>query len=150
MRRTAFAQRLNDFPPILCRLLARKKNGPPMTVEEIVNRSHQTPGVKNPLNPVQVENFSNILDWKHIYLPDALTFMYGCRVDLTDAKEFRRINDYLSKRPSFKYLRKSADWEKYYKPLFLKWATTHRDRKSQIISPTVRKLLERVARAWPS
>ena len=144
MKSSKFPQRLNDFPPILCRLLARNKNGPPLTAVEIADRSTQTPGVKSPLVPVQVENISQCINWEKIHILDALAFMYGCRVDLTDAKEFRRIKDYLSKKPNFRFLRQSPEWKSYWLPLMKRWRKSHGIvTKESDIWPPLRDLLMR-------
>lgn len=143
MNRPNFSQRLNDFPPILCRLLAHEKNSP-LTAEEIAERSTQTPGVNSPLNPVQVETISKSLNWNCIPILDALAFMYGCRVDLTDAKVFRRVKDYLHKKPNFEYLRLSPDWKAYYCPLLIRWRKSYGEKVPNTVSPPVKKLLERL------
>lgn len=143
-RKVRFSQRLNDFPPCLCRLLARHRYGPPLTTDEIMQRSNVAPGLKVQLNPVQVETFSQSTDWKCIHILEALAFMYGCRVDLTDAKEFRRINSYLSKKPTLSYLRSHKNWKSYYLPLIVKWRKGYPEKIPECLSPHVRKLLVRL------
>ncbi len=141
---TKFCRHLNDFQPIFCRLLAHER-GRPLTTNEIAARSTRTPGVNKSLNSVQVESISQQVNWDSIYILDALAFMYGCRVDLTDAKEFRRINDYLSKKPNFEYLRRSPDWKTYYLPMLVRWRQGYGEGKPDSnIWPPVQKLLERL------
>ncbi len=143
---TKFCQRLNDFPPILVRLLAHER-GHPFTGIEIAARSARTPGVNYSLNAAQVEAISQRVNWDGIPILDALTFMYACRVDLTDAKEFRRINDYLSKKPNFDYLRRSPDWKTLYQPMLLRWHQSYGEIKPDSnIRPSVRNLLIRLNR----
>ena len=145
MKNSKFSQRLNDFPPCFCRLLARKKNGPPLTADEIAERSARTPGVISSLNAAQVEAISKQVKWDGIDILDALAFMYGCRVDLTDAKEVRRIKDYLSNKPMFVYLRRSPVWKTYWLPLMICWRKSCGEVKpDNNVSPPVRKLLKRL------
>ena len=145
MKNSKFSQRLNDFPPCFCRLLARKKSGPPLTADG--NSREKRPDTRRHqlANAAQVEAISKQVKWDGIHILDALAFMYGCRVDLTDAKEVRRIKDYLSKKPMFVYLRRSPVWKTYWLPLMIYWRKSCGEVKPDSnISPPVRKLLKRL------
>lgn len=109
-----FWERIDRYPPVLCRLLARVPKGKPLTTEQIAERSG--------LSPVQVEAISRQTDWRGIDLPTARSFMLGCNTDLSDRKHCRRIWMYLKSQPRvpsrrFSYLRRSSNWKTYYLPL---------------------------------
>lgn len=109
-----FWRRVRRFSPILCRLLARHRYGPPLSTEEIVRRSG--------LSALIVAALSEAIDWTGVDLETFRRFTQACGVDPTNAQEMRRIESYLSKRPvRFKYLKKSPQWETLYKPLMLRW-----------------------------
>ena len=142
--RLNFVQSLINFPPILCRLLARHKNGPPLSTEEIVQRSAKHSTLENALGHNKVEYISDSDNWRGIEIFDALAFMHGCRVDLTNPKNVRWIKDYLSKTPSLKYLRTSADWQTSHLPRLIKWRKSYGKTISNSVTPPIRNLLERL------
>lgn len=109
-----FWKRVSRFPPILCRLLARHRYGPPLTNEEIAQRSG--------LPLLYVAALSQETSWDVASLRAFRQFTRGCGVDLLDSKIMRRIEGYLSKRPvSFKYLRTSPQWTTTFKPLLARY-----------------------------
>lgn len=68
---------------------------------------------------------SELTDWKNISLTTAFAFCDACGVGIDDHKAWRRIDDYLRKRPTFRYLRASTEWESTYKPLLRKWRESY-------------------------
>ena len=112
---------MERFPPILVRLLARKRHGRPLTTIEIAERGGLKPG--------QVDFISESHNWILIDLPTFRAFTKGCDIDLLDRANFRRIENYLAgvkvkgRRfpPTFRYLKRDPRWESYYKPLLMSW-----------------------------
>jgi hypothetical protein len=108
-----FWVRLNRYPPVLCRLLAREKRGRPLTTAEIAERSG--------LPPAKVEAISASISWDGIEVEDMRRFVQACGCDFDNQPNMRRVEDYLRKRPKFTYLKRSPQWESYYCPLVVKW-----------------------------
>ena len=109
-----FWERLDRYPPILCRLLARHPRGKAFSSVEIADRSG--------LSVMQVIAISNQTDWSGVDLPTARRFMLGCSTDLSNRSHCIRMHMYLrlqAKDPSkrFMFLRKSGEWDSYYLPL---------------------------------
>lgn len=107
--KTTFWTRCERFPPVLVRLLARHKHGPPLTDGEIAQAS----GL--PIH--QVACISASTDWRGIDLPTARQFTVACGVDFTNAKDMERVESYMRMRPTWKYLRKDKAWATFYQPL---------------------------------
>ena len=128
--------RLNNFSPILVRLLARQ-NCQPMSTDCIAAFS----GLDQP----SVEFISHQTSWKEIRLQDALQFLMGCRLGIDDTQAWRRAMDYLSKRPTFRYLRASDDWSDYYEPMLRKWLETSCEKED--LREPVRTLVKRLTPA---
>lgn len=73
----------------------------------------------------EIEAISTSTNWKGIRLLDAIAFMRGCGLLLDDTKAMRRLDDYLSRKPSLAYLRRSPDWESTYKPMLIRWRNAY-------------------------
>lgn len=108
-----FWTRLDRYPPVLCRLLAREKRGRPLTTAEIADTSG--------LPPAKVEAISASVSWDGVEVDDMKRFAQACGCDFDQQKDMRRVEDYLRKRPKFTYLKRSSQWKNYYYPLVLKW-----------------------------
>jgi hypothetical protein len=113
---------LPKFPPCLVRLLAREKHGPPLTVRQISDRSA--------LPVYQVVTLSQMTNWKGVDVETVRAFTHGCGLDLDDPRSVKRKLVYLggqnAKKPNripprFSYLRRSPEWETFFKPLFAAW-----------------------------
>ena len=107
-----FWKRCDLIPPILVRLLARRRHGPPLTEVEIAKASG--------LDPYHVYSISNNLDWRGIDLPTMRAFTVACGVDFDNRIQMKRVESYLKSKPTWQYLRKSPDWIVYYQPLLRK------------------------------
>jgi hypothetical protein len=103
-----FYDKADKTPPILVRLLARKKNGPPLSDLVISERSK--------LSLIQVHIISQSLSWDDIPITTMRKFMVACEVDIENPEQFNRVKAYL-RRPTWKYLRTSPLWRSYYLPL---------------------------------
>lgn len=104
------------IPPILVRLLARHKHGPPLSDEDI-SRSSGLP-------LALVYTISHSVDWSGIDLPTMHRFLSACQVDFENPRHMDRIDAYLRARPTWKYLRKSPLWNTFYEPLIRRYLTS--------------------------
>jgi hypothetical protein len=127
-------ERFKNFPPILVRLLARK-DYQPLSSGYIAAMS----GLGIP----QVEFISQQTDWKEVRLPDAFDFLRGCGLAIDDAAAWRRAMDYLSKRPTFRYLRAHDQWESYFEPMLKRWLGAYFVVPGYLCPP-VRSLIQRL------
>ncbi len=103
------------LPPCLVRLLARHKNGPPLTTREIVERSQGL------LDSYQVSVISQAISWDYIPFGQMRAFLLACDVDFCDRTEMNRKLVYLKIQHKFAYLRKSPEWETVLKPLAIQF-----------------------------
>lgn len=117
---TSFWITANRFPPILCRMLARRKNGPPLSDDEIATRSG--------LTALEIRLLSLQTSWDTINLGDMRRFLCGCGMDFHDAAAMARAKDYLRKKPTWKYLRISGRWTSLYEPMLKSFAQSLRQR----------------------
>lgn len=107
-----FYAKSDKIPPILARLLARRKNGPPLSDIEIADRSG--------LSIIMVHAISQSLTWEDIPIVTMRQFMEACGVDIENPEQFNRVMAYLRK-PTWKYLRTSPLWKTYYLPLIQRY-----------------------------
>lgn len=114
LRRT-FWDRLREFSPIVCRLLARHPHGPPLSDKEIALRSG--------LTHLTVVVLSDELSWDGVKVATMRAFIQACNLDFEDKRQMRRVEAYLRALKSgkinkkFAYLERSPDYESYYLPL---------------------------------
>ena len=111
-----FYQATNRYPPILCRLLARRKNGPPLTDKEIADRSG--------LTVFEVKTLSTLTRWDDVPVGTMWKFLVGCGTDFCKWADMKRIDAYRRSRPTWKYLRRSGRWLDYYEPLLKAYAAS--------------------------
>lgn len=107
-----FFQRASDFKPILVRLLARRKHGPPMTNAEIVEKSG--------LAPNMVTVLSTDTEWR-TSMPCMKSFLLACDVNFESARSMNRVYYYLRNTPSFEYLRTHQEWKSRWLPMMIQW-----------------------------
>jgi hypothetical protein len=113
-----FWDRIDRYPPILLRLLARIPRSRPLETFEIASRSG--------LSESTVEAIGQQTDWRGVDIPTARAFMTGVGIDLSDRSDCRRIRVYLKSAPKtpanrFPYLKRSEKWESYFLPLLKKF-----------------------------
>jgi hypothetical protein len=97
-----FWKRAQDFPPILCRLLARRKWGRPLTDTEIADRTDRIvgpPGILVVLAPIEVGKIALSTSWKGIDVYDMQAFLIGCNIDFCNAEQMKRIDSYIRSNP---------------------------------------------------
>lgn len=115
--RRPLSEVIRVYPPILVRLLAKTRYGPPLTTIEIADASGMT--------PARVDAISSSTTWAGIDVLEMLKFTAACGVSFEDPKQMKRASVYrrgkvrggMRMPPSFQYLRRSADWERVYVPL---------------------------------
>lgn len=109
--------KLNRFPPIVCRLLARRKLASggvvALSSEEIAQRSGMT--------VMEVNSLSWQSSWDDVSISKLRVFSKACGVDFTNSIVLREQAAYMRNNPSFKYLRKNEQWDSLYKPMILSY-----------------------------
>lgn len=109
----SFWTRAETIPPILVRLLARRRHGPPLTDAEISAASG--------LSVAQVFAISQCTDWSGIDLPTMRKFLVACEVDFESFTQMKRVDSYLASNPTWQALRKSPQWKPYFEPLMRRY-----------------------------
>jgi len=112
---TSFYTHARNFPPVLVRLLARRKGGPPLTASEIAYFSQ---GV---LSEFDVNYISKETSWDNVQFGQMKAFTTACGVDFTSRAQMNRTAVYLKLPHKFHYLRKSYEWETVLKPLVARY-----------------------------
>lgn len=112
---TSFWHHAETFPPILVRLLARSKGGPPLTTEEIAQRSG------GELNEWDVMAISSCPNWDAIPLGRMRAFLRATDTDFCDRTAMKRKTAYLRTKHKFRYLIRSSEWETILRPLSMKF-----------------------------
>ena len=74
---------------------------------------------------MQVRTISECITWDGIDLPIARKFLHGCGVDFCNRSHMKRVESYVRKKPTWKYLRTSPDWQTVYEPMMKKWRQAH-------------------------
>jgi hypothetical protein len=110
-----FWKYLEDFPPPLVRILARRSQGRintvPLTDEEIAI------GGQFPLERVREIMFST--SWEAIPFGEVKRFLVGCSFDPTDYQHRHRATAY-ARGGKYKYWTKSPMYQSHFVPLFRK------------------------------
>ena len=113
---SVFYQRIDKYPPVLVRLMARKPrakgsgNGTrPLSTGEIASLSG--------LPSSMVEGLSHSTTWKGVDVYTVRDFTVACGVDFTNPLHMKRLSQYLHRRGAFHYIRKDAKWDDYYSHL---------------------------------
>ena len=101
------------YSPILCRLLARERYGRPLSTDELATKSG--------LTKYEIEAISQETSWNNVKLDIVRRFTAACGTDFTSRSDMRRVSDYMRKKPTFAYLKRSPDFKEYYLPLIIKW-----------------------------
>jgi hypothetical protein len=138
-----FWQKSEIYSPALCRLMARKKGGKPMTTLDICNAATS-------LTPAQVESISQSTDWSHIDIVTAEDFLKAVSMDFCCWADMHRASEYLKSRPTFEHLRRAPEWKSYWLPLLVRWRKSYGFvNKNQPIWPPLRDLLIRMSAILP-
>ena len=98
--------KVQKFPPVLVRLLARKPCGTAMSDIDIVNRSGGR------LLLADVRRLGYLTSWDDVSVRNLRDFTYACRVDIADPAQLKNLNRYV-KNPKFGHLQRHADWVQF-------------------------------------
>jgi hypothetical protein len=102
------------YPPILVRLLARHKNGPPLTTAEIAECAQMKGYVINII--------SQELSWDCVEFGAMRAFLFACDMDFCDRDDMNRKTAYLrSVKHRFGYLSQSPEFLTVLRPLALRY-----------------------------
>jgi hypothetical protein len=117
MPKLSLPAKLDRFPPVVIRLLARSVEGPrvrALTDAEIAHRSGLSAG--------EIRLLSQLTSWEEVTLGHLLAFTRGCGANLDDRDWLRKNAAYMASiRGAPRYLRKSPDWERVFQPLIRTW-----------------------------
>jgi hypothetical protein len=97
------------YPPVLCRLLARHRYGPPLSEAEIAIRAKMT--IR------EVQALSQLTTWDSCDLSTVIAFSAACGVDFCNWRAMKRIDAYLKSGPTWRYLRASRQFSAKFEPL---------------------------------
>ena len=95
--------KLDRYPPILVRLLARKSATEPMTNEDIWHAANGA------LSRADVQFISFCTKWDYISVGSMKAFCLACGVDFANRETMRSLNRYVRSKPSFAHLRGHAE-----------------------------------------
>lgn len=98
-----FWDKLDRFPPVLVRLLARE-GGEALTDRQIA--------VTSGLPLAEVLRLGHLTSWDDVTAHVMRRFLIGCEVDLEDRATFRNLNRYM-KDPKFDHLRRHKSWPQF-------------------------------------
>jgi len=110
----SFWDYLEDYPPPLVRLLARR----PISGKHVVALENEEIAIAAGFSVDRVIEISKSNDWRDVTLGEMQDFCKACRFDPTDCFDRNRARAY-KERPSVKwtYLKKSPSWESFFVPL---------------------------------
>lgn len=118
---TPFWSYLDQYPPVLVRILSRNA-GHAVSDEEIA--------VQSGLSLDRVRFISDQVTWNAVPIGEAKAFMIGCDMDLSIHATRKRAYDYIRKRCSFAYIRKSPVYKTQLLPR-VKILERYRDAKAK-------------------
>lgn len=113
-----FWNKLDDFPPAMCRLLARTSTPRggvrPLTNEEIASHWRLTDPTRTSSD---VMSFSWRMSWDGVPLGQVRGFTEACGIFLEDRNNLRKHAVYIRRIPTWKYLQRSSLWKELFEPL---------------------------------
>ena len=96
-------QKLDRFPPVLVRLLAKNPDGSAMTDNQIATKTIHY------LSIADVKRLSFLTSWDQVVISQMLGFCQACGVDFSNREQMRNANRYL-KDPKFVHLKNSPEF----------------------------------------
>jgi len=107
-------EKLNRFPPVICRILARRMDGTRVVAyltAEIAQRAD--------MQEAEVLLISQHTSWEGIPVDTMLRFTHACGIDLDSRLAMKRKLDHLAKLQSTlpRFLIKSPEWDSTLKHL---------------------------------
>lgn len=113
--RYTFWEKLDLLPPLACRLLARKRTPQGGTVAIGAEAIALSAG----MSVTEVNSLSWLTSWESVPVDKARRFSIACGVDFTNRLIMKRQIAYIRRSPTFKYLKKSPDWNIVFKPMMI-------------------------------
>lgn len=121
-------ERLQRFPPIFLRLLARHQHGEAKTIREIAWQGK--------LDEMLALTISRLASWDTVRIADAFAFMRGCGINVFEPRDYRRLMVYVKGKktpdgrvsPKYAHLRKSPAWQTELQPLAKEWERLIKER----------------------
>jgi len=112
--RLTLKSKLERFPPVACRLLARRRSKAralfvPLSDEEVASRSG--------LRIARVKALAWETTWDGVSVSEMLAFMRGCGIDLDNRRTLWNHWRHLTSVRKFRYLTDHPDFESNYLPL---------------------------------
>jgi hypothetical protein len=104
---------LNDYPPALVRLLARKQFSP----KHVRAMSDQEVAVAAEMPVSEIQRISKLVSWDTLVIPKIQAFCTGCNFDPFDCYDRNRARAYTRSSAKFSYLKQSGNWSTTYLPL---------------------------------
>lgn len=110
-------EKLDRFPPVVIRLLARKQRGRTVTA-----MSDQDIAAASGLSVGQVKSVSRLTNWGTVDVDTLQAFCKGCGADLDNRDWLRKNAAYMASIRSIpRYLRQSDHWSHTFEPLISIW-----------------------------
>lgn len=103
-----FWTRLDTFPPVLCRMLARHKKGLAKTSVDIALDG------RIPLREVEILSKSTTWDGTPINILRG--YLIGCELDFCNPKQMRRLHEYL-RNPKWYHLKQHPQYKTVFVPI---------------------------------
>ena len=112
MKRTIW-QKFEEFPPIVCRLLARQ------VVDACAVRALSNAEIakSSGMTELEVQSLSHLTSWDDVPVGKMRRFMSACNVDLNSRSNLRLHVAYIRSTASWKYLKRSPEWTTFFQPL---------------------------------
>lgn len=113
-------ERLERFPPVVCRILARKRR--PAGGISALSDAEVSAG--SGLSVTEVSKIARLSTWDHVPVLTLFAFVKGCGLDLDSRDCLRTQTAYMKRLRSLpKYLLRHPDWETTFKPLLQLWVS---------------------------
>ncbi len=113
-----FIQKLDRFPPIAIRILARV----PVDSGGVRAKTDEEIAGESGLSLCEVASLSHLDRWNTVPIATAFAFIGGCGANLDDRDWQRHNAAYMNKlRFAPNYLRQSPEWETKFKPMIELW-----------------------------
>jgi hypothetical protein len=104
-------QKLDRFPPVVIRLLAKHK-GAAMSDKEIEGDAARR-GARYHLALPEIKRLSYLTSWDQVTIGTTRAFLHACNCNLEDRDTFRNLSRYLLQDPKFTHLRKSERFPEF-------------------------------------
>lgn len=103
--------KLDRYPPVLVRLLARTRSGRIMSDDEILDRA-ATLGFTY-LDKSAIVSLTYARSWDWASVREMREFCLSCGVDFANAAKMRSLNRYLRNHPKFAHVKRGLTPEQY-------------------------------------